>query len=107
MCDTTKVMFETFTKNYEKRGIDIKKIFSVTTDGAPAMIGKYCEFVTLFEQKNRNVMKLHYIVHQENLCAKISISVLNDVMLTVTKIINFLSYALLQHTDSFDLWLKR
>ena len=35
-------------------------------------------------------MKLHCIVHQENLCAKISNSALNDVMPTVTKIVNFL-----------------
>ena len=35
-------------------------------------------------------MKLHCIVHQENLCAKILNSALNDVMSTVTKIVNFL-----------------
>ena len=35
-------------------------------------------------------MKLHCIFHQENLCAKISNSSLNDVMSTVTKIVNFL-----------------
>ena len=35
-------------------------------------------------------MKLHCIVHQENLCTKISNSALNDVMSTVTKIVNFL-----------------
>ena len=35
-------------------------------------------------------MKLHCIAHQENLCAKISNSALNDVMSTVTKIVNFL-----------------
>ena len=35
-------------------------------------------------------MKLHFIVQQKNLCVKISNSALNDVMLTVTKIVNFL-----------------
>ena len=35
-------------------------------------------------------MKLHCIVDQENLCAKISNSALNEVMSTVTKIVNFL-----------------
>ena len=30
---------DTFTKNFEERGIDIK-IFSVTIDGAPAMMGQ-------------------------------------------------------------------
>ena len=37
---TEKDRFDTFTKqHFEERGIDIKKILSVTTDGAPAMIG--------------------------------------------------------------------
>ena len=49
------------------------------------------EFVNLIEQKIRHpVMKLHCIVHQENLCSKISNSALNDVISTVTKIVNFL-----------------
>ena len=34
-----KDILNTFTKNFEERGIDMKKIFSVTTDGAPAMMG--------------------------------------------------------------------
>ena len=35
-------------------------------------------------------MKVHCIIHQENLCAKISNTSLNDVMVKVTKIVNFL-----------------
>ena len=88
---TGKDVLDTFTKHFEERGIDMKKIFSVTTDGAPAMIGQHRGFVNLIEQKIRHpVMKLHCIVHQENLSAKISNSPLNDVMSTVTKIVNFL-----------------
>ena len=88
---TGKDILDTFTKHFEERGIDMKKIFSVTTDGAPAMIGQHRGFVNLIEQKIRHpVMKLHCIVYQENLCAKISNSALNDVMSTVTKIVNFL-----------------
>ena len=68
----------------------MKKIFSVT-DGAPVMIGQHRVFIKLIEQKIRHlVMKLHCIVHQENLYAKISNSALNDVMSTVKKIVNFL-----------------
>ena len=55
------------------------------------MIGQHRGFVNLIEQKIRYpVIKLHCIVHQENLCAKISNSALNDLMSTVTKIVNFL-----------------
>ena len=48
-------------------------------------------FVTLVERKIEHpVVKLHYIIHQENLCATISNSALNDAMPTVTKIVCFL-----------------
>ena len=51
----------------------MKKIFSVTTDGAPAMMGQHRgEFVNFIEKKiGHPVMKLHCIFHRENLCAKI------------------------------------
>ena len=91
--DTTKGkdILNTFTKNFQERGIDIKKIFSVITDGAPATMGQHRRFVTLAEQKiGHPVMELHCIIHQENLCVKISNSALYDVMSIVTKIVSFL-----------------
>ena len=61
---TEKDILNTFTKHFEERGIDMKKIFSVTTDGAPAMIGQHRGFVNLIEQKIRHpVMELHCIDH--------------------------------------------
>ena len=55
------------------------------------MMGQHRGFATLVEQKiGRPVVKLHCIFYQENLCAKISNSALNDVMSTVTKIVSFL-----------------
>ena len=92
ICGTTKGkdILDTF-KNFEEREIDIKKIISVTTDGTPAMMGQHCGSVIFVEQKIRHpVMKLHCIIHEENLSAKISNSALNDVMSTVTKIVSFL-----------------
>lgn len=46
-----KAILDTFTNHFEENKIDIKKIFSVKTDGAPAVIGRHCEFVTLVEKK--------------------------------------------------------
>ena len=44
------------------------------------MMGQHRGFVTLVEQKIGNpVVKLHCIIYQENLCAKISNTALNDV----------------------------
>ena len=85
-----KIYLTPSLKHFEERGIDMK-IFSVTTNGALAMIGQHREFVNLIEQKIRHhAMKLHCIIHEENFCAKISNLALNDVMSTVMKIVNFL-----------------
>ena len=70
---TGKDIRDTFTKHFEERGIDVKKIFLATIDGAPAITGQHRGFVNFIEQKIRHpVIKLHCIVHQENFCAKIS-----------------------------------
>ena len=54
-------------------------------------MGQHRRFVTLVEQKiGHHVVKLHCIIHQEDLCAKISNSAFNDVMSTVTKIMSLL-----------------
>ena len=49
-----KDILDTFTKHFEGRGIDMKKRFSVTTDGAPAMTEQHRGFVTPVEQKIRH-----------------------------------------------------
>ena len=55
------------------------------------MMEQHSGFVTLVERKiGHPVVKLHCTVHQENVCAKISNSALNDVMSTATKIVSFL-----------------
>ena len=59
---------DTFTKHFKESGIDMMKIFSVTTDGAPAMIGQHRGFVNPIEQNIRYpVIKLHCIVHQKKI----------------------------------------
>ena len=93
MPDTTKGedVAKALIEHFEERGIDIRKVFAVTTDGAPAMVGRHKGAVKMIEEKvGHPIMKLHCIIHQENLCAKMSNSDLNEVMATVTKIINFI-----------------
>ena len=69
----------------------MSKIFAVTTDGAPAMVGRQRGAVTLIEEKvGHPIMKLHCIIHQENLSAKMSKTDLNDVIATMVKIVNFI-----------------
>ena len=70
--------------------LDLKnKLCSVTTDGAPAMLGKRVGFVKLLEDElGRPLLSFHCIIHEENLCAKASSKQLNEVMSTVVKIVN-------------------
>lgn len=85
--DVAKALFE----HFEERGINISKVFAVTTDGAPAMVGRQKGAVKLIEEKvGHPIMKIHCILHQENLCAKMSNSDLNEVMATVAKVVNFI-----------------
>ena len=89
---TGKDTAKTFVNHFEERGIDIRtdKIFSVTTDSAPAVVGKHGGFVKIVEnQIGHPTLNFHCIIHQQNLCAKISNSGLNNVMTTVVKIMIF------------------
>lgn len=57
---------KTLIEHFEEQGIDTDKVFSVTTDGAPAMGGRQKGAVKLKEEKICNpIMKLHCIIHQE------------------------------------------
>jgi hypothetical protein len=52
---------------------DWKKLVSITSDGAPAMLGKENGLIALLKKKlieiniNHNVINYHCIIHQESL----------------------------------------
>jgi hypothetical protein len=72
--------------------LDVNKIVSVTTDGAPSMTGKDAGFVNLFTKHvGHPLVAFHCIVHQEALCAKSILKELEDVMKIVTEIVNFIT----------------
>ena len=56
--------------------LDLSTLVSVTTDGAPAMIGKNKGAVALLQKhledlgRNEKISKVHCLIHQEALCAK-------------------------------------
>ena len=103
-----KDIFNTFNKLFQKSEINIKKIFFFTADGAPTMMGQHREFVAFVEQKiGHSGVKLHCIIYQENLCIKVFNSALNDVMLTKTKIMNFLAARSATTQRQFYFCLKR
>lgn len=83
-------ILKTFTDYFEDRGINIRKVFAVITDGAPAMVGKNKGFTKMVEDKiGHPVLKLHCILHQENLCRDLELGSQHGYD-SVTKIMNFL-----------------
>ncbi|KAK1338701.1 hypothetical protein QTO34_019358, partial [Cnephaeus nilssonii] len=80
-------IFKVVIQTFRDLSIDISKVVSVTTDGAPNMVGEKVGFVKLFtEAIGHPLVPFHCIIHQEALCAKAGFTDLNDLMSVVTKI---------------------
>ena len=100
--DTTKAndIYGAVTATLAKFNLDFRKISGITTDGAPAMVGKREGLVKLIEDEalrsgNTILMKYHCIIHQENLCAE-SLKI-ESVMNVVIKTVNFIRSRGLNH----------
>ncbi|GFU43286.1 general transcription factor II-I repeat domain-containing protein 2A [Trichonephila clavipes] len=75
-----------------EKEIDLKKIVSVTTDGAPNMVDKKNGFISLFKTDvGHSILKCHCIIDQQALCAKSGLTSLDNVITLVTKIVNRIS----------------
>ena len=90
--------------------LDLSKLVSVTTDGAPAMIGKNKGAVALLQKhledlgRNGKITKVHCLIHQEALCAKTTN--LKSVMDTVVKAVNMILSHKLNHRQFRQLLLE-
>ena len=77
-----------------RSGLDLKYLWSICTDGAPAMTGNQHGFATRLsdyvsnEYDNKELINLHCIIHQEALRAK-SVA-LNTILKDVNRIILFI-----------------
>ena len=87
--------------------LDLSRLCGVTTDGAPAMVGKKNGFASLFVKHVRDldhkqdIKTLHCIVHQEALCAKSATIV--EVMSVIVKAVNLVLSHALNHRQFKDL----
>ncbi|KAK7919119.1 hypothetical protein WMY93_010403 [Mugilogobius chulae] len=72
-----------------QRGINLKKVVSITTDGAPSMMGREKGAVTRLKQDNPELLSYHCIIHMSVLCSSLS-EHYGNVMNTITKLVNFL-----------------
>lgn len=70
--------------------VPLTKLVSISTDGAPAMIGREHGVVQrIRENHNSDLISFHCIIHQTVLCGKLSAR-FNELMQRMTKLINFL-----------------
>ncbi|XP_069582815.1 general transcription factor II-I repeat domain-containing protein 2-like [Ranitomeya imitator] len=90
-------IYTAFKTYVQEHNIPLQKLVSITTDGAPAMIGSKIGFVTLCRNDHDfpHFLNYHCIIHQESLCTK----VINfqHVMKVVVKIVNSIRARPLQH----------
>ncbi|KAB0790551.1 hypothetical protein PPYR_15047, partial [Photinus pyralis] len=104
MKDTTRGddIFEEIAKVFNAFNLDWAKLNGVTTDGAPAMLGKNVGVIVKIkaELSNRGIdanhlFSFHCIIHQEDLCAK-TIK-FKHVMEVVVSCVNFIKSRGLNH----------
>ena len=89
---TGAAMCKAAINEFSSRQIDIFKVVAVTTVGAPSMTGEKAGFVSLFTTEvGHPVIGFHCITYEEALCAKAGLKELQEVMQTVTKVVNCIS----------------
>ncbi|CAJ1079930.1 PREDICTED: general transcription factor II-I repeat domain-containing protein 2-like, partial [Xyrichtys novacula] len=78
---------------------DLGKLVSVTTDGAPSMVGRETGLVALLRKELEvpNFLSYHCIIHQEQLCCKLRSGELKTTMGKVVKVVNFIRSHALKH----------
>ena len=78
--------FQSFKNFIEKTQLPVYKLVSITTDGAPAMIGRVNGFIAKCRQDDvfPDFLNYHCIIHQQALCAKMLN--MKEIMNVATKI---------------------
>lgn len=106
-------IFEALLKTMTEMKFDFSKLIGITTDGAPAMVGKKRAFLHYYRNIWRSLgithklVKIHCIIHQETLCAK-SLKFKN-IMDIVVKTVNLILSRGLNHRQfkQFSLILRQ
>lgn len=90
-------IYNTVKEFFVQKKVPLEKLVAVTTDGAPAMIGRHTGFIAHCKSDPDFPKFLHYhcIIHQQALCAKVI--GFEHVMTPVVKIINNIRSKAKQH----------
>ena len=96
-------IYKTVINKFCSRQIVISK---VTNNGTPSMTGEKAGFVSLFTKEVGHAVKgFRCIIHEEALGAKAGLKVLQELMQTVTKVVNCISAQAL-HRRQFQVLLN-
>ena len=73
----------------DKFNIDRKNIYSIATDGGPALTGQHNGFISIFKESvDLEILSYHCLIHQQQLCAqKLNIK---HLMTDLVEAINFI-----------------
>ena len=95
---TGKDTYEFVNLSLDKFNIDRKSIYSITTDGAPALTGKHNGFITLFKESvDHEILRYHCLIHQQKLCTqKLN---MKHLMADLVKAVNFITSRGLNHRE--------
>ncbi|XP_023234372.1 general transcription factor II-I repeat domain-containing protein 2A-like [Centruroides sculpturatus] len=91
-------ILEHFNLAIKKFNIDKNKIYSITTDGALALVGKNNGFISLFKESvDYDILNYYCLFHQHQLCAqKLN---MYQMMTDLVKIMNFIRPRGSNHRD--------
>lgn len=106
---TGEDIFKNIENSFEKLGLSLKKLISITTDGGKNMSGIHKGFVgriktKMIDNKFEMPMVFHCIIHQEALCCKVL--AWKNVMDTVISTINYIRKNGLAHRQFQRFWKK-
>ncbi|XP_032064570.1 SCAN domain-containing protein 3-like [Thamnophis elegans] len=76
---------------FSSQDIRPEKVVSITSDGAPSIVGPASGFIQLFVKEIKHqVIQFHCIIHQEALCARESSKNFDIVLKDVIKMVNYI-----------------
>jgi len=97
---TTKAIdvFEMIINFFSKHKINYKKkLGSLCTDGAPAMLGKSSGFTALMKNEIPDIVITHCFLHRHALASRTLPTDLKEIMMTAVKVVNFIRSRALHH----------
>jgi hypothetical protein len=84
-------IFNCVDQFFNDEGLSWQNCFSITTDGAPAMLGPFQGFYGRVKQVQPDVVSVHCMLHRENLASKELGGELSAVMKDVVDVVNFIN----------------